>query len=66
MNTSFNQGRLTRDLNKAVISGLCSGAARQVSIDPLWVRIAAVIGVIVAPMVFLPAYLLGVILVPKA
>ena len=66
MKTSFHKGRLFRDMDKAVISGLCSGAARQVGVDPIWVRAAAVAGVLVAPMVFLPGYLLGVILVQKA
>ena len=66
MKSSFQKGRLYRDLDRAIISGLCAGAARQVDIDPLWVRVAAVVGVAMAPMVFLPGYLLGVILVPKA
>ena len=62
----FNSGRLHRDLDRAVISGICSGVARQISVDPLWVRGAAVVGAFVAPMVVLPGYALGVILVPKA
>ncbi|MFC3093634.1 PspC domain-containing protein [Alteromonas sediminis] len=67
MNNQFGRpGRLYRDLNRAMISGVCAGVARQISVDPLWVRGAAVAGVIFAPMVVLPGYALAVVLVPKA
>jgi len=65
-NQFSSSGRLYRDLNRAMISGVCSGVAKQISVDPLWVRAAAVAGVIFAPMVVLPGYALAVVLVPKA
>lgn len=66
MSSAFNKGKLFRDLDNAVISGVCAGAANQVSVDPIWVRLAAVFGLFCAPTVFLLGYLLAVILVPKA
>ena len=66
MKTSYYKKRLYRDMQSAVISGLCAGVARQANIDPVWVRAGAVLGLIVAPPLFLASYFIGAILVPKS
>ena len=33
--------RIYRDLDAAVISGVCAGVARYLDVDTLWVRVAA-------------------------
>ncbi|MBO1254484.1 PspC domain-containing protein [Alteromonas sp. 5E99-2] len=53
-------------MNNAVISGLCAGVARQANVDTLWVRTAAVLGLVFAPPLFLASYFIGAILVPKS
>lgn len=59
-------GRLFRDNNRAIISGVCAGIARQFGVDPLWLRAAAVVGVIIAPLACMAGYGLAVVLLPKA
>ena len=66
MKSSFCTKRLYRDMNNAVISGLCAGVARQAKIDTIWVRVAAVLGLVCAPPLFLASYVIGAILVPKS
>lgn len=66
MKSSFCTDRLHRDMNNAVISGLCAGVARQAKIDAIWVRAAAVLGLVCATPVFLASYFIGAILVPKS
>lgn len=66
MKASFHKSRLVRDLDNAIISGLCAGVAKQAGIDTVWVRVAAVAGLIMVPQLFLLGYVAGVILVPKS
>ncbi len=65
MKSSTSTKRVYRDVNGGVIAGVCAGVARYLEVDPLWVRIAAVAGAIVMPMVTLIAYLAAVFLLPR-
>ncbi|MFS1703046.1 PspC domain-containing protein [Aestuariibacter sp. GS-14] len=65
MKTIYDNDRVTRDLNRAVISGVCAGVARYFSVDPVWVRAGAALGLIFVPMITLPAYIAAVVLLPR-
>lgn len=66
MKSSIHKGRMYRDVNNGVISGLCAGAGKHLGVDAVWVRAAAIAGLIMLPKLFLLGYLVGVILVPKS
>jgi phage shock protein PspC (stress-responsive transcriptional regulator) len=65
MKTVNSTKRIYRNLDKSIISGVCAGVADYLSIDALWVRIAAVVALIFMPMLTLPGYFLAVILLPR-
>lgn len=65
MKDIFEKQRISRDLSKAMISGVCAGVAKYVDIDPLWVRVGAAIALVFAPMLVLPAYVAAVVLLPR-
>ena len=65
MKTIYDNDRVTRDLSRAVISGVCAGVARYFKVDPVWVRAGAVLGLVFVPMITLPAYIAAVVLLPR-
>ncbi len=65
MKTIYDNDRVTRDLSRAVISGVCAGVARYFKVDPVWGRAAAALGLVFVPMITLPAYIAAVVLLPR-
>ena len=65
MKTIYDNDRVTRDLSRAIISGVCAGVARYFKVDPVWVRAGAVLGLVFVPMITLPAYIAAVVLLPR-
>ena len=57
--------RIYRDVNGAVIAGVCAGIARYLDVDRVWVRTAAVIAAFMMPGISLLAYLAAVFLLPR-
>lgn len=60
-----SQKRIYRDLDSAVISGVCAGIARHLDVDPMWVRVGAAAALICMPVVALVAYFAAVVLLPR-
>lgn len=60
-----SQKRIYRDLDAAIISGVCAGVARYMEVDTIWVRAAAAAGLIFMPFIALVAYFAAVILLPR-
>ena len=65
MKTIYDNDRVTRDLSRAVISGVCAGVARYFKVDTVWVRAGAALGLVFVPMITLPAYIAAVVLLPR-
>lgn len=66
MKTVSSHKRIHRNLGRSVISGVCAGVARYFAIDPVWVRIAAVISLFMVPGISLLAYIAAVIVLPRS
>jgi phage shock protein PspC (stress-responsive transcriptional regulator) len=66
MKSSFYKGRMYRDGNRGVISGVCAGVASHFSVDAVYVRVAAIAGLIMLPTLFILGYFVAVLLVPKS
>jgi phage shock protein C len=62
MKTVINDRRLFRDPNKAIISGVCAGVAKYFDVNPLWVRVAAVVSMAMLPFATGLAYVLAILL----
>jgi len=62
MKTVINDKRLFRDANGAIISGVCAGLAKYLDIDPLWVRIGAIVSMIFVTLPTALAYVLAILL----
>ena len=62
MKTVINDKRLFRDPSKAIISCVCAGVAKYFDVDPLWVRIGAIVGLLALPFGTALAYVLAVLL----
>lgn len=62
MKTVINDKRLFRDANRAIISGVCAGVAKYFDIDPLWVRVGAVISMMFLTFPTALAYVLAILL----
>jgi phage shock protein C len=60
-----SQKRIYRDLDSAIISGVCAGVARYMEVDTIWVRAAAAAALIFVPFIALVAYFAAVILLPR-
>lgn len=58
--------RLYRRHHNSVISGVCAGIAQYLSVDPLWVRGAALITLFMMPAVTMIAYIAAVVLLPRS
>ncbi|MCW3022177.1 MAG: PspC protein, partial [Conexibacter sp.] len=65
VNAAPRRPPLRRDLDRKVIAGVCSGAARWLHVDPLLLRIAVII-LTVASGVGLPIYIAGWLLLPTS
>lgn len=57
--------RLYRDPDNGWLLGVCIGLAHWLRVDPLPVRVAALIGVVTLPLIFSPLYLLLGVLLPR-
>jgi len=53
---SIHNRKLGRDPFHKKLGGVCAGLARYLDIEPLFVRIAAIIGFFIAPQLVLLAY----------
>jgi phage shock protein C len=62
MKTVINDKRLFRDANRAIISGVCAGVAKYLNVDPLWVRVGAIISMIFLTLPTVLAYVLAILL----
>ena len=58
--------RIYRDLDSAVISGVCAGVARHLEIEPIWVRVGAAAALICMPAIAVISYFAAVMLLPRA
>lgn len=65
MKTVNSHKRIYRIMHESVISGVCAGLARWLSVDAVWVRAAAVLSVFMLPGITVLAYLAAVILLPR-
>lgn len=62
MKAVFNENRLFRDAQRAKISGVCAGLAKQVDINPWIVRGGAILSFVVFPFATALAYVLAILL----
>ncbi|MFT5711916.1 MAG: phage shock protein C [Glaciecola sp.] len=62
MKTVINDKRLFRDADRAIISGVCAGVAKYLDIDPLWVRVGAIVSMIFVTVPTASAYVLAILL----
>ncbi len=65
MKIPSSQKRIYRDLDNAVIAGVCAGVARYLDVDSLWVRGAAIVALFIMPTLVILAYLAAVFLLPR-
>lgn len=61
---SYNSNRLYRSRDDKMISGVCGGIAEHFNIDPVWIRLAAIITVFIDGIGLL-AYVILWILIPE-
>ena len=54
-----NARRLMRDLDQAVLGGVCAGLARHFDLDALFVRLATVIAGLMMPKLVVIAYVVA-------
>jgi phage shock protein PspC (stress-responsive transcriptional regulator) len=66
-NTTFhnNPKKWTRNGKDSIISGFCSGIANYINVDPIWVRLVFLFGILPGGIGLL-VYILGSIFVPKS
>ncbi|QJR81611.1 PspC domain-containing protein [Alteromonas pelagimontana] len=57
--------RIYRDVGEAMISGVCAGVARYLSVDAVWVRAAAVAALFLMPGISVVAYIAAVFMLPR-
>jgi phage shock protein C len=62
MKTVINDKRLFGDADRAIISGVCAGVAKYLDIDPLWVRVGAIVSMIFVTVPTASAYVLAILL----
>lgn len=65
MRSYIETNRLYKDKYNRKVSGVCAGVARFLGVQPLYVRIAAVVSLIFLSVPTALAYLLAVILLPS-
>ncbi|NRA83236.1 MAG: PspC domain-containing protein [Gammaproteobacteria bacterium] len=56
--------RFRKDTQNAVISGICAGFARELSVKRKWVRIAVLISLLLMPPVTIILYIIGSVVLP--
>lgn len=61
----YKQSALFRDGANPMISGVCGGVAKYLNINPLWTRLGAVLGFVMAPVAVALAYVLAILLLRK-
>lgn len=57
--------RIYRDTNNGMISGVCAGLAKYLSVDVMWVRVAAVAALVMVSVPALIAYVAATFLLPR-
>lgn len=65
MKDVFPENRITRSMGRAVISGVCAGLAKYFEVKALWIRVLAVIALVMAPVITLALYVAAVFLLPR-
>ena len=58
--------RLYRDNDDKVIAGVCAGLGHYVGLDPVWVRVLFIAGVLLSFGFLIPLYIILLVIVPKA
>lgn len=66
MGSSTGRRRFFRDTDDKWLGGVFGGLGAYIGVDPLWLRIAAIVLVLASVGVLIPIYILLWILVPKA
>ena|SRR5271163_1236965 len=65
-NSSSPRYRLWRDTDRGIIAGVCAGIAGYIGVEPIVVRLVAVLGAFFFPLPTIAAYIiLAVVLRPK-
>jgi phage shock protein C len=65
-NSSSTRYRLWRDTNRGMLAGVCAGIADYIGVEPIVVRLAAVLGLVFFTLPTIAAYvILAVVLRPK-
>lgn len=65
MNKFSSEKRIHRDMAGSVISGVCAGVARYFEVDAMWVRGAAVLALLMMPVVTVIAYVTAICVLPR-
>ncbi|MEG3767006.1 PspC domain-containing protein [Alteromonas sp. 14N.309.X.WAT.G.H12] len=65
MNLPDSDKKIYRDLDNGMISGVCAGVANYFSVEAVWVRGAAIFGLIFLSVPVLLAYVAAVVLLPR-
>lgn len=65
MKPYIETNRFFKDKYDRKVSGVCAGIARYFGTKPLYLRIAAVVGLLIFPVPVALAYFLAVILLPS-
>ncbi|MBU2976613.1 PspC domain-containing protein [Alteromonas sp. C1M14] len=60
-----SNNKIHRDVENGMISGVCAGVANYFSIDAVWIRAAAIFGLIFLSIPVLLAYVIAVVLLPR-
>ncbi|NNC84977.1 MAG: PspC domain-containing protein [Bacteroidia bacterium] len=64
--TRTGSRRLYRDTDDKIISGVCSGLGHYIGLDPVWVRLLFVLVTLFSGGFLIVAYLILLVIVPKA
>lgn len=59
------QKRIYKDVDNAMVSGVCAGLARYFEVDSIWTRAGAIAVLFFMPVAALVAYFAAVILLPR-
>lgn len=63
--TKIDRKEMYRDPAESAVKGVCAAIARRLEL-PIWaVRLGAVIGLLSIPTLVIPAYIIGVFIIPK-
>lgn len=56
--------RFRKDTVNALVAGICAGVARGLNIERKWIRIAALVLLLVAPLPTAIIYIIGAVVLP--